>query len=477
MRKSEIRSSILFGLTPTLVYISAKYTPSGTGFVINGFSDSCTAETTRRIRYAFNFLGIECENCGIEVTITPTPTRGSHRGLDLAIAVAIADSISAFPSGVLEKLFLLGELGPNTHISYVSGVSSLLRASVGIDVETVIVHKRNAAEAVVTNTHHDVRIAEKLEDVFSFLNGNAELEIAKAEKFKPDNSTSDYDLKYLHVGDIARRAIEISAAGNHHIMISGPIGSGKTLLAKSLHSVLPLWTKEEAEEVSPIYSITGLSHNSLLRQGLIEKRPFRSPHYFATQSKILGGGRNVEPGEVSLSHLGVLLLEDIVEFSPKILPQLWNCVRDGESVITHSFNEAVFPANTLVIGTSNLCHCGKNGVVIIHDCVCSAHQILQYQKRLTSITDNGFEMSIMLPQLSGITECKSYEPSATVRKRVTSALDFKNERLRHGNPVPWSSNTGRVARTIADLAGSDIVRGEHTEEAELFCENAIGFEI
>ncbi len=495
--RAEVLSIALVGLDPHLIHIEAVAQPGSSSFNIVGLSEAQTRETRVRVRASLQHIGIALNELSITVQITPgnLSKGGVH---DVAIALAVLGAIGHVSMESLAKTIILGELSLTAVVRPARGVLPSLRGAVAQGITRAIVPKDNAREAA-SMPGIRVRVAGQLYDLVRFLREGIPLESAGEPPPFPSTLAPGVDMADIRGMHGARRALEIAAAGGHDLLFMGPPGAGKTLLARRLPGILLPLTLEEALEVTAIHSVAGLLS---AETGILGARPFRFPHHTVSAAGMVGGGDPVRPGEVSLAHHGVLLLDELVEFKGAVLEALGPALREGSITVCRAKHRASFPARPLLVGAVNPCPCGYAGERLGR-CTCPPERLKNYRERLQRPFFEHFDMKVVLPpaDVAELQASPRGESSVEVQKRVIAAREFQTGRAglhgaartnaqlsprdleRFASPDAAGlkvmaqaverlklskADCGRVlrvARTIADLDGSDAVRAPHVAEA------------
>lgn len=495
----SITSSTTTGIHAVPVTVETDVSNGMNNFTIVGLPDTSVKESRDRIRAAIKNSGFQFPRGRITINLAPADLRKQGPLYDLPIALSILVSRGEIPSEILEKAVVLGELALDGAIRPVRGVLTTALMARRIGKLMMFVPKENEQEAAVIK-ELDVFAAPSLRLLVDHLLARATLSktiyIRRAQKTEDQNCFS-----FVKGQDLAKRGLEIAAAGGHNILLSGPPGTGKTLLARSFPSILPPLTEEESMEVTSIASIAGeLTASS----GLIETRPFRSPHHSASAVSLVGGGSWPTPGEISLAHRGVLFLDELPEFPRHVLEHLRGPLEDGVVTISRAQATVKFPARFLLIAAMNPCPCGYASDPK-RRCICSTMQMQNYQKRISGPLLDRFDLRIEVSNLSQeifLSDVRS-ETSASIQARVIHARTKQAERFFHSacrlnSEIPPSllevscemtpdakkllslaigsqslspraaTRVRKVARTIADLANSQLIEEQHLAEALQF---------
>ena len=427
---AKLRSTALFGVEAFIVDVEVDVSNGLPSFNIVGLPDTAVQESKERVRSAIKNTEFQFPMERITVNLAPADVKKEGPALDLPIAIGILTANEQMKSIPYKQFIIIGELSLNGEIRPVNGVLSIAIMARKRGIKNIVVPKENAREAGIVEGINVLPIS-NLRELVKFLNQEIDILPINVDKNELMKHSDDYQVDFSDVKgqNHAKRALEVAAAGSHNVIMIGAPGSGKTMLAQRIPTILPSLTLEESIEITRLYSVSNLVNQD---RPIMTKRPFRSPHHTISNIGLIGGGRIPKPGEISMAHNGVLFLDELLEFNRSALESLRQPMESGKITISRTLRSVTYLSHFMLVAAANPCPCGYFGDPIKH-CTCSSHQIRKYRTRISGPLLDRIDIQIEVPRLEYrelTNRNRQEDASSVIRNRIEKARKMQQIRFR-----------------------------------------------
>ncbi|MBQ4522750.1 MAG: YifB family Mg chelatase-like AAA ATPase [Lachnospiraceae bacterium] len=492
---SKVTSGAVYGVECKLIQVETDVSDGLPMFEMVGFLNSCVKEAKERVRTAMKNSDFSIPPKRITVNLSPADIRKEGSSYDLPIAISILLSMNKISQKRMEHTLMIGELGLNGTVKKINGVLSVVHLAKECGLKECIVPKENEREASIVNGIKIIAV-ESLREAYEYLAGFLDIKPSVFEEDWMVREEEEMDYSEICGQTMAKRAIEIAVAGKHNVLLAGPPGAGKSMMAQRIPTIMPDLSFEESLEITKIYSISGMLKDG----GIMKKRPFRSPHHTIPKAALAGGGRIPKVGEITLSHGGVLFLDELLEFDKSVIEVLRQPLEEKKIVINRIYGNFSFPADFMLVAALNPCPCGN--YPDMNRCTCTPAMIRRYQGKISQAFLERIDINVEVSavKFEQLNQKGQEESSRRIKERVEQAIEVQRERYKsetifynsqmNGKMVEKYCNLEKtekellksyfekrkmsvrsyhrvlkVARTIADLSKSEDIKEIHLLEA------------